>query len=187
MEPTRREFMRQVGVFLITCIASGCEASHTNASLDALRASWLELKNPRLQVHEDTDFSKHLLQQHAEALTTLVKEGVIDSAVAADIQVAFEETVAHIQRSQIMCYNPTAVLVPRQDMLEQAMVLAELAQQTTIDPDTIERASVALARDIAWLDQLRAGQGSNNPEGIQPTPSEIEAARILAELLATTD
>ncbi len=184
MEPTRREFMRQVGVFLITLGASGCEAPQTDTSLNALRASWLELKNPQLR--EDTDL-KHLLQQHSEALTALVKEELIDSAVAADIQVAFEEAIAHIRRSQVTCYNPTVELTPRQDMLEQAMVLAELAQQTTIDSDTIERVGAALARDIAWLDQLRAGQRSNNPEEIQPTPTEIEAARILVELLATPD
>jgi hypothetical protein len=187
VEPTRREFMRQVSVFLITLIASGCEAPQTDVSLNTLRASWLELKDLPLQVDEGTDFSQRLLQQHAEALTALVEEGLIDSAVAADIQVAFEEAVAHIRRLRVMCYNPTIVAVPRQAMVDQAMALTELAQQTTIDPDTLERARAALARDIAWLDQLRAGQGSNNPEGIQPTPSEIEAARILAELLATTD
>ncbi|HSD82496.1 MAG TPA: hypothetical protein VLG46_01480 [Anaerolineae bacterium] len=216
MAPTRREFMRQVGVFFATLIASGCAAPRTpeptpgpptmtcyeptpptptplanDARWRALRASWLELKNPKLQAYEDTDFSRRLRQQHAEALATLTEAGLIDSAVAADIQVAFEQAIAHIQRQQATCYRGAPiqfqVYESRQDVLTQAEALTEMAQRSDIDPATVERAHAALARDMAWLAQFQAGQEPGDLADIQATPTEIEAARILAELLATTD
>lgn len=243
MEPTRREFMRQVGVFLAGWLASGCAAPRTpeptpgpptmtcyeptavppspacysplptpaprpsptltcytptpsptptpmanNARWNALRTSWLELKNPQLQVYEDTDFSRRLRQQHAEALAALTEAGLLDAAVAADIQVAFEEAIAHIQRQQATCYIALPPeYTPRQDVLTQTAALTEMAQRSDIDPATVERARAALARDMAWLAQFQAGEKPGDLADIQATPTEIRAARILAELLATTD
>ncbi len=164
-----------------TALANGARWS-------ALRASWLELKNPQLQVYKDTDFSRRLRQQHAEALTALTEAGLIDSVVAADIQVAFEQAVAHIQRQQASCYilQPPEY-TPRQDVMTQAAALTEMAQRSAIDPETVERARAALARDMAWLAQFQAGQKPGDLEGIQATPTEIKAARILVDLLAAAE
>jgi hypothetical protein len=231
MEPTRREFLRQVGVFFATVVVGGitvsCTAEATpptptcyapvaptptptseptmtcykpteppltpttlasDARWNALRASWLELNNPQLQSYEDTDFSRRLRQQHAEALAALVEAGQIDSAVAADVQVAFEQAVAHIQRQQVTCYivQPPEY-TPRQDVMTQAAALAEMAQRSDIDQKTVERVRTALARDMAWLAQFQAGQKPGDLADIQATPTEIKAARILVDLLAAAD
>ncbi|CAG0936327.1 hypothetical protein TFLX_05197 [Thermoflexales bacterium] len=227
MEPTRREFMRQVGVFLAGWLASGCAASRTpeptpmmtcyqptaipvtptlkpsptltcytptpaptptpqanDARWSALRASWLELKNPQLQTYEDTDFSRHLSQQHAEALTALTEAGLLDAAVAADIQVAFDQAVAHVQRQQATCYIALPPeYTPRQEVLTQTAALTEMAQRSDINPATVERARAALARDMAWLAQFQAGEKPDDLADIQATPTEIRAARILVDLL----
>ena len=216
MEPTRREFMRQVGVFLAAFIAAGCEASRTpeptlqppptmtcyqptqppltptalanDVRWEALRSSWLELKSPQLQTLEDTAFSRRLRQQHAEALTALTEAGQIDAVVADDIQVAFDQAIAHIQRQQATCYIALpAEYTPRQDVMTQAATLTEMAQRSDIDPATVERARAALARDMAWLAQFQAGQQPIELEDIQATPTEIQAARILVDLLAAAN
>ncbi|HSD82495.1 MAG TPA: hypothetical protein VLG46_01475, partial [Anaerolineae bacterium] len=62
--------------------------------------------------------------------------------------------------------------------------LTEMAQRSDIDPATVERARAALARDMAWLAQFRAGENPKDLESIQATPTEIKAARILVDLLS---
>jgi hypothetical protein len=226
MEPTRREFLRQVGVFLAAFIAGGCAPARAPeptpptmtcyeptaippsptptpimmcysplptpvasiTSWSALRTSWLELNNPQLQVYEDTDFSRRLRQQHADALTTLTEAGQIDAAVAADIQVAFEQAIAHIQRQQATCYIALPPeYTPRQDVMTQAKALTEMAQRSEINPVTVERARAALARDMVWLAQFQAKQQPGDLEDIQATPTEIKAARLLVDLLVAAE
>lgn len=231
MEPTRREFLRQVGVFFATVVAGGVTVSCTSeatpptptcyapvaptpvptsgptmtcyeptmppptptilasdARWNALRVSWLELNNPQLQSYEDTDFSRRLRQQHADALTALTESGQIDAAVAADIQVAFEQAIAHIQRQQATCYIALPPeYAPRQDVMTQTAALTEMAQRSEIEPATVERAQAALARDMAWLAQFQAKQQPSDLADIQATPTEIKAARILVDLLAAAE
>lgn len=217
MEPTRREFMRQVGVFLVAFIASGCQTSRTpqptsppmpptcyqptavpvsptptalatDPHWNTLRASWLELNNPQLQSYEDTDFSRRLRQQHRKALAALTEAGQIDRAVAVAIQVAFDQAMAHIQRQQVTCYIALPPeYAPRQDVMTQAAALTEMAQRSKIDPTTVERARAALARDMAWLAQFQVKQQPDDLADIQATATEIKAARILVDLLATAD
>ena len=232
MEPTRREFLRQVGVFFATVVVGGVTVSCTpeatpptptcyapiaptptptpeptmtcykpteppltpttlasDARWNALRASWLELNNPQLQSYEDTDFSRGLRQQHRTALTALTEAGQLDAAVADDIQIAFEQAIAHIQRQQFTCYKSSLTLMqaytPREDVLTQAEALTEMAQRSEINPATVERARAALARDMAWLAQFQAKQQPVDLANIEATPTEIKAARILVDLLAT--
>ena len=67
--------------------------------------------------------------------------------------------------------------------MTQAGALAEMARRSNIDPDTVTRARDAMARDMAWLAQFQAGQAPGELSSIEATPAQIEAARILVELL----
>jgi hypothetical protein len=85
------------------------------------------------------------------------------------------------------CYELTSEGVSsmgvRGDMTTQAAALAEMAERSTIDPATVARAQEALERDIAWLEQYKTGNQTGDPERIDASPAEVEAARVLVELL----
>jgi hypothetical protein len=208
-EPTRRNFIRNVGVTLASLLLSGCGATRRtptppivtcytvtpatraptpsqppSSSWSALRGCWLSLQDPQLQSFEDTDFSKGLRQQHTEALDALVASGELERAVAAEIGVAFEQAVAHVQRQMATCYIALPPeYMPRQDLMQQAAALEEMAEQSQIDQATVAQAQEAMQRDVEWLAQFGAGQTPGKLEEIQATPQAVEAARILVELL----
>jgi hypothetical protein len=137
-----------------------------------------------LQSFEDNEFIVALRQRHQEALQKLVEFGDLEPAVAEEIEVAFGQAIAHIQRNMATCYIALpAEYYPRADLLSQEALLEEMAAQSDIDPATVEQARAALARDIEWLAQFEAGQVPGALEEIEPDPHAIEAARILVELL----
>jgi len=223
MQPTRREFMRQVGVTLAGLLLSGCDlTSHliapqaptpdlyptcyqppaaapmptntpTPAPADAerwraLRACWLDLQDSRLQSPEETEFPKDLRRRHADALKALVAGQELQADVADAISIAFEEAITHVERKMVTCYTPLqpgeANPYPsREELITQAAVLTEMAGRSDIDPDTVARARAVLARDMAWLSQFQTGMQPGELDTIETTPAEIEAARILVELL----
>jgi hypothetical protein len=196
---TRREFIRRVGIALgslmamrcVSCYApaemtliSSTASSGTDPNWDALRSCWLDLDNPTLRSFEDNDFSRDLRQRHDEAFTALVASGELDAAVAAEIDAAFEEAIAHIQRQQATCYiTLPPEFTPRDDLVQQAELLETLAAEGDIDPQTVAQAQAALERDIAWLARFHAGETPDGLEGIEVTPEAAEAARVLVELL----
>ena len=204
MPPTRRDFIRYVGLFLASALVRGCYPTcYTGVPLPpptgnpppsptpslnerwvALRDCWYSLDDPQLQSFEDNDVIVALRRRHQEALDTLVAAGELDAAVAAEIAIAFGQAVAHIQRNQATCYIALpAEFQPRADLLSQEAVLEEMAVQSAIDPATVETARAALARDIEWLSQFQAGQVPGSLEEIEPDPNALEAARILVEVL----
>jgi hypothetical protein len=199
MKTTRREFIRRVGVALgslmamrcVTCYApvevthpSPTAASDADPAWDALRECWLDLDNPELLSFEDTDFSRDLRQRHADALADLVDSGEIDAAVADEIDAAFEEAIAHIQRQQATCYIALPPeFTPRDDLMQRAEILEMMAAEGGIDSETVAQAQAALERDIAWLAQFHAGEAPGELEEIEVTPEAAEAARILVKLL----
>ena len=178
MKTTRREFIRRVGIALgslmgmrcVSCYApvpptytspilSPAPAGSTDPNWSMLRACWLDLDHPELQSFEDTDFSRDLRQRHEHALAALVGIGEIDAAVADEIAVAFEEAIAHIQRQQATCYmSLPPVFTSREELVQQATILEEMATEGDIDPETVAQAQAALERDIAWLSQFHAGK-----------------------------
>jgi len=202
MKPTRREFIRRLGVALGSLMAMRCVSCYApieptgsppapwptesgpDPNWDMLRACWLDLDNPELQSFEDTDFSRELRQRHGDALAALVESGELDAAVADEIDVAFEEAIAHTQRQQATCYIALPpVFTPREDLMQQAALLEEMATEGDIDSETVAQAQAALERDITWLAQFHAGEEPGELEGIEVTPEAAEAAQILVELL----
>jgi hypothetical protein len=202
MRTTRREFIRRVGIALGSLMAIRCVSCYapieptgsppapwpTESGADpnwgVLRVCWLDLDNPKLQSFEGTDFSRELRQRHADALADLVDSGEIDAAVAAEIDAAFEEAIAHIQRQQATCYIALPPeFTPRDDLMQRAEILEMMAAEGGIDSETVAQAQAALERDIAWLAQFHAGETPGELEGIEITPEAAEAARILVKLL----
>jgi hypothetical protein len=204
MPPTRRDFIRYVGLFLASAIVRGCYPTcytgvpqtwptsdpfpsptpPSNEYWAALRDCWYSLDDPRMQSFEDNEFITALRQRHQEALQALVRFGDLNTAVADEIEVAFQQAVAHIQRNMATCYIALpAEYMPRADLLSQEALLEEMALKSEIDPATVEQARAALARDIEWLSQFQAGQVPGSLEATDPDPNAVEAARILVELL----
>jgi len=150
----------------------------------ALRACWLDLRDPRLQLSENADLVASLRRRHVEALDALVTNQEMRADVADEIGVAFEQALAHIERKvavsgEAIPREPT----PRRILTRQAMALAEMTQSNPIAKRTIDRAQAALERDMAWLSQFRSGLQSCPSEDLVVTPAEVEAARILVQLL----
>ena len=111
--------------------------------------------------------------------------------MAGYITVAFEEAVKHTQAKQATCYAPLPQdaanpYPPREEVVTQAAALAEMAERSVIAPETVAAARAALARDMAWLDQFRAGGDPGEVTALEATPAEIEATRVLVALLAET-
>lgn len=150
----------------------------------ALRNCWLDLDNPKLQSFEEADFSHELRQRHADVLAVLVDSGELDGAVADEIDIAFKDAIAHVQRQQATCYIALPPeFTPRENLMRQAELLREMAAEGDIDPETMSRVQAALERDITWLAQFHAGEMPGELEEIEITPEATEAARILVELL----
>jgi hypothetical protein len=163
----------------------------------------LDLRNTELQSVEDTDFAIELRQRHADALDALVTHGELDAAVAEEIGVAFEQAVAHVQRKMATCYIAVPPeFVPRENLVQQAAMLEEMAVESDIAPDTVAaamleemavesdiapdtvaQAQAALERDVAWLAQFDAGQVPGTLDEVEVSTESVEAAHILVELL----
>lgn len=174
-----------------TCYRSAphksCPAPSSQPLWGKLRVCWLDLSGPRLRSFEDTGYSQELCRRHAEALEALVAAGEVAAAVAEPLSAAFEEAVAHIERQQATCYIALpSEFIPRQDLMQQAALLEQMAAQAHVDPETVVQAQQALQRDMAWLARFHMGE-SPPPQGSEVDPASAEAARILVLLLVEGD
>jgi hypothetical protein len=150
----------------------------------ALRACWSELKIPEMLVGPDPDSQRALRQRHTAALDALVAAGELEAAVAGELNMAFEQSVSHMERSAGMCYIAMpAESWPRGDLMEQKAALEEMAVKSDVQPDTVARARAALERDITWLGRFQAGETPGSLGEIEVSPTAAGAARALVELL----
>jgi hypothetical protein len=97
-----------------------------------------------------------LCEMHRVALDALVAAGEITAPVADHVQTAFEAAAYHVWRSNapITCYEPVLIdyrPVSSSELILQADLLAELADENDWDPETVERAQDAIERDITFL------------------------------------
>ena len=169
---------------LPTCYEAPAPTPEPSAQWQPLRSCWFDLDDPRLQSFEDNEFITDLRQRHADALDALVAAGELDPAVADEIAVAFEQAIAHVQRQMATCYIALPPeYMPRQDLVQQAAALEEMAARSDVDPNTVAQAQAALERDLAWLAQFQAGQTPDPLFSIEVPPESAEAARILVNLL----
>ena len=176
MSPTRREFIKSVGIVVASLVMARCTGkggsattatpastpTSTEPPTDARtrlrdcwqRLDWLVEQAPDPEQGEAA--KDQLVAEHRAALDELVAEGELDEGVADQVQVAFAEGAYHVWRSYapITCYEPVLVdytPTSADQLVRQADLLVEMAQAGELDPAVVERVRAAIERDIAFL------------------------------------
>lgn len=162
---------------------------------ERLRACWLQLEALAEQAATEMEAAQQLqsalISEHRAALDELVAEGELDAPVADLVQTAFGEASFHVWRNNapITCYIALPPeYEPSADLTGQAAALSKVGD---LDPQTLELAQAAIARDMVVLvalntegvdsqQQLRLWQDGQLPVDEQA----LQAARFLAALLA---
>jgi hypothetical protein len=132
---------------------------------DRLRQCWLrfgELAQKTVEARdsgenswENNPIGAEMEADHRSALDELVAAGEITAPVADLIQEAFSAAVYHIWRSNVpmTCYEPVMVdYAPASagSLVQQSEALTDVAAGSTIAPDTLAKARVALEHDLAF-------------------------------------
>ncbi|MBI4731411.1 MAG: twin-arginine translocation signal domain-containing protein [Chloroflexi bacterium] len=179
MSISRRDFMKLVGVSVaslaltrcippigVTCYAPLPPSPYPTdlplSARDRLRRCWLsfgELAQATVEesnqgISENT-FGQELVAEHRLALDELVTSGALTASVADLVQEAYGAAVYHIWRSNapMTCYEPMIVdyaPVSAAILVQQSDVLGEIADESTIDPETLTKAQAALEHDMAF-------------------------------------
>jgi hypothetical protein len=225
MSLTRREFVKSMGIAVASLVMVRCSSSKDNndtrataqptttlilppenrddSPRDRLHTCWLQLDSLAPQAQKDPDQSDQLRDElvanHQTALDELVSAGELDAAVAAQVQVAFDEAAFHVWRSNVpvSCYIALPVEFDARDNLRQQF---ELLHQVTNDLDqaTVKKVQAAIERDIAFFETLTALQtlkgeayqqaqreliAQFEADDVEVSPEAAGAARFLVELL----
>jgi hypothetical protein len=169
MNPSRRDFLKTVGIGIASFALSQCTPFDggidpteppDQSPLARLRRNWLDLANLATETREDYErgqkYMSQLTKDHRATLNELVSREALDANVADQIQVAFSEAAYHMWRSNapITCYEPMIVdytPTSRGQLIQQTGLLVELAESGTLNKDAIAQAQAALERDIAFL------------------------------------
>lgn len=214
MGVTRREFLKSVGVAMASMAMTGCSPglgrdSAGDSPRGCLRSCWLRLDKLAEATRKDYERGEQLKAElaagHRTALDELVSSAELTAIVADHVQVAFDEALYHVWRANapITCYEPSIVNytpTSANQLVQQAGLLATMAERGDLNPETVQRARTAIERDIAFLSltsqetddlyqalQEAAGDSFRFPsfeELALEIPAEaIEAARFLVDLL----
>jgi hypothetical protein len=211
MSPTRREFIKRVGIAIASLMAARCACvSFVDGSpRDRLRSCWLQLDWLAQQTQEDYDRGERarekLAADHRAALDDLVDSGELDADVADELDSAFGSAIAHVvmANAPITCYKtaePNYIPVSADQLAQQADLLAEMAEDGNVDSAAVAQAQTAVERDIAFLslsdEEMRdlnaelwadAGDSYDFPPfdelDLEISPEAAKAARFLVELL----
>ena len=187
------------------------------ASLPArtrLRLLWLRFGELAAKTREGTNadadggdpLGTRMIQEHDAALMELAGAGELTPPVLALIQEAYAAAVYHVWRSNapMTCYEPMIVdyaPASADNLVHQSEMLTQIAEGSTVDPETIEKARAALEHDLAFYalsdsdvqalyDKLL--EEYREPDGSIPTFEEVEltltpdaktAAEFLLDLL----
>ncbi len=230
MNYTRREFIQRTGIAIAALLMARCTTPAASGKSDTphftptasgksdptprqrLRDCWLRLGWLEQETRENWDgyaqseqAREQLANDHQSALDELVAANDLDVAVAEQVQLAFGAAAYHIWRSNapITCYE--AVLVDytptsANQLVQQADLLADMADKGDLNPDTVTRAQAVIERDMAFLSLSQAetqalydalyeaaGDTYDFPSleelDLEISPAAVEAARFLAQLL----
>jgi len=177
MSISRRDFMKLVGVSVAslalthcTFIPAGCYAplpaspypTEPSTPKDRLRRCWLSfgelaqatIEESNLGSTENT-FGQQLVAEQRAALDELVAAGELTPSVADLVQEAYDAAVYHVWRSNVpmTCYEPMIVdyaPVSAEVLVQQSSALGEIADESSIDPETLAKAQTALEHDMAF-------------------------------------
>lgn len=135
------------------------------AALDRLRLCWLrfdELAEKTADARDSGDNSWEnnpigaaMTAEHRSALDMLIGAGSIPAPVGDLVQEAFSAAVYHVWRSNVpmTCYEPVMIDYAPADaasLVQQADALSEIADGSTIAPETLAKAKTALEHDLAY-------------------------------------
>jgi hypothetical protein len=180
MSPTRREFLKGLGIALASLVMARCAPFREggNSERQRLRDCWLRLDWLAEQAQQGDEEGKQakeeLTTEHRAALDGLIASGELDKEVAYHIQYAFAAAADDVFASSysIMCYKETVVVptptggtvqeVARgqladyqsrsaERLVRQADLLSEMAGQSGIDANTVARAQQAIQWDLYLL------------------------------------
>jgi hypothetical protein len=204
---------------ILTAVARGDDVDPEVAQLaliafhrERLRSCWLRLDWLEEQAQDWSDYEKgeqaleQLKAEHRAALDGLLAAGELDADVADLVQEAFAEAAYHVWRTNcgVTCYEPMAgpeyTPYASSQLVAQAEILADLADDATIDQETVARAQAAVEQGIAFLalsseeekalyDELIEAAGESydyppfNELELEVTPKAAEAAQFLVDLL----
>ncbi len=211
MSTTRREFLQRLGIALAALAAARCAipGGSQGDDWDDLRQQWAGLEG-LAQDAQDADRGdktrQRLAAEHRAALDRLVAAGKLDSAVAEDMQAAFDGAAYHVWRANapITCYEPMIgpeyQVESSSNLAKQAEALLEMSERSNIDNATVAQAQTAIERDIAFLAMPEsektsltkavrdaAGDSLKFPSlteiDLDIPPESAEAARLLVDLL----
>lgn len=211
MSPTRREFIKRVGIAIASLMAARCACVPFigDSPRDRLRSCWLQLDWLAQQTQEDYDRGerarKKLAADHRAALDDLVDSGELDADVADELDAAFGSAIGHVvmANAPITCYKtaePNYTPVSADQLVQQTKLLAEMAEDGNVDSAAVAQAQAAVERDIAFLtlsdEEMRdlhaelwaaAGYSYDFPSfdelDLEVAPEATEAARFLIKLL----
>lgn len=169
MSPTRREFIKRVGIAFASLMAARCacipliEAGSSGTPRERVRRSWQKFGWLEKQASDWSDYEKgdkardQLKTEHRAALDELVAAGELDADVADLVQEAFDEAAYHVWRANcgMTCYEPMPgpeyTAYASSQLVQQAELLADLAGDASIDQDTVAQAQAAVEQGIAFL------------------------------------
>jgi len=181
MTPSRREFIRSLGIALAAVALSRCAppidggggedprpptptppGGEQNALRGQLRGCWQQF-DWLIQRTQDWDNPEagnqardELLQDHRAVLDRLVTLGALEPVVADLVQESYAAAVYHVWRSHagMTCYimvQSYQATVAGQ-LVQQSELLAEIAAGGEIDPAVVARVHESIERDMAYLD-----------------------------------
>jgi hypothetical protein len=181
MTPSRREFIRSLGIALAAVALSRCApptdgggaqdphpptptplGGEQNTLRGQLRDYWQQFdwliqrardwENPEA----GNQAREELLQGHRAVLDGLVELGALEPAVADLVQEAYAAAVYHVWRSHtgMTCYimvQSYQATVAGQ-LVQQSELLAEITAGGEVDPAVVSRVRESIERDMAYLD-----------------------------------
>jgi len=224
---SRRDFMKLFGIGVASILMTRCRPlfvtcytptpacpAEGNTPRDRLRKCWLSFGDLAQQTKEEgTDgnyenaFGQQLVIDHRNALDELVASGELTTPVADLVHEAYMAAIYHVWRSNTLmtCYTPTVFVdyapISANVLVEQANILSDLSKQSTVDPETLAKAQMALEHDLAYYDlsdaDMRAlyeqllkasqEQGQQAPAfeelPLEVTPDAKTAAQFIIDLL----
>lgn len=217
MTLSRRGSIRAFGMALASLLLARCKVlrSLSTEPRDRLRQCWLSFSDLASKTSKgqnqgsdgwDNPFGQNLSAEHRRALDELVAAGEIETPVADLVQEAYDAAIYHVWRSNapITCYEPVMVdYAPASagQLVQQSAVLAEMADDIQLDPDTVAVAHQAIERDLAFealtdqevqalyqtiIDESNQGQKpapSFDEAVLDITPEAQKAAQFLVDLL----
>jgi hypothetical protein len=176
---------------------------------DRLRSCWYRFDWLAQQAHGNYERGENareeLAAEHRAALDELVATGELETTIADELEAAFAAAANHIlwSNAPITCYDtamPDYTPTSAGQLVNQAELLEDLADDATVDQGAVAHAQAAIERDITFLAMTNeewqalyqelvraAGESYDYPAfdelDLEITPEAAEAARFLVELL----